>query len=186
MLVENSQKPTASRAVLFGIIGGIIGSIAMIGPKMISNIQLEMPYNVNWIVFGIVFGAEQPNAFAIGLGMHIVTGIIIGAIFGIITGKITKLRINKISRGIVFGIITGLIVFGVFFIPMLQNVLAPNLMELMMGMNPNASPDMIKQKMQTKLPTVIQTSLGLHILFGAVLGVVTSSLTQRLQYQTKK
>ena len=118
--------------------------------------------------------------------MHIVTGIIIGAIFGIITGKITKLRINKISRGIVFGIITGLIVFGVFFIPMLQNVLAPNLMELMMGMNPNAPPDMIKQKMQTKLPTVIQTSLGLHILFGAVLGVVTSSLTQRLQYQTKK
>jgi len=181
MLVENSQKPTASRAVLFGIIGGIIGSLAMIGPKMISNIQLEMPYNVNWIVFGIVFGAEQPNAFAIGLGMHIVTGIIVGAIFGIITGKITKLRINKISRGIVFGIITGLIVFGVFFIPMLQNVLAPNLMELMMGMNPNAPPDMIKQKMQTKLPTVIQTSLGLHILFGAVLGVVASSLTQRLR-----
>ncbi len=181
MLVENSQKPTASRAVLFGIIGGIIGSLAMIGPKMISNIQLEMPYNVNWIVFGIVFGAEQPNAFAVGLGMHIVTGIIVGAIFGIITGKITKLRINKISRGIVFGIITGLIVFGVFFIPMLQNVLAPNLMELMMGMNPNAPPDMIKQKMQTKLPTVIQTSLGLHILFGAVLGVVASSLTQRLR-----
>ncbi len=181
MLVENSQKPTASRAVLFGIIGGIIGSLVMIGPKMISNIQLEMPYNVNWIVFGIVFGAEQPNAFAIGLGMHIVTGIIVGAIFGIITGKINKLRINKISRGIVFGIITGLIVFGVFFIPMLQNVLAPNLMELMMGMNPNAPPDMIKQKMQTKLPTVIQTSLGLHILFGAVLGVVASSLTQRLR-----
>ena len=181
MLVENSQKPTASRAVLFGIIGGIIGSLAMIGPKMISNIQLEMPYNVNWIVFGIVFGAEQPNAFAIGLGMHIVTGIIVGAIFGIITGKITKLRINKISRGIVFGIITGLIVFGVFFIPMLQNVLAPNLMELMMGMNPNAPPDMIMQKMQTKLPTVIQTSLGLHILFGTVLGVVASSLTLRLR-----
>jgi len=181
MLVENSQKPTASRAVLFGIIGGIIGSLAMIGPKMISNIQLEMPYNVNWIVFGIVFGAEQPNAFAIGLGLHIVTGIIVGAIFGIITGKITKLRINKIYRGIVFGIITGLIVFGVFFIPMLQNVLAPNLMELMMGMNPNAPPDMIKQKMQTKLPTVIQTSLGLHILFGAVLGVVASSLTLRLR-----
>jgi len=178
MLVENSQKPTASRAVLFGIIGGIIGSLAMIGPKMISNIQLEMPYNVNWIVFGIVFGADQPNAFAIGLGMHIVTGIIIGAIFGIITGKITKLRINKISRGIVLGSIAGLIVFGIFFMPMLQNVLAPNLMELMMGMNPDATQDMIKQKMQTKLPTVIQTSLGLHILFGAVLGSVASFLTR--------
>jgi len=181
MLVENTQKPTSSRVVLFGIIGGIIGSLAMIGPKMISNIQLEMPYNVNWIVFGIVFGAKQPNAFAVGLGIHIVTGIIIGAIFGIITGKITKLRINKISRGVVLGIIAGLIVFGVFFMPMLQNVLAPNLMKLMMGMNPDATQDMIKQKMQTKLPTVIQTSLGLHILFGAVLGVVASFLTQRLR-----
>ena len=177
--METTQKPPSSMAVLFGIIGGIIGSLAMIGPKMISNIQLEMPYNVNWIVFGIVFGADQPNAFAVGLGIHIVTGIIIGAIFGIITGKITKLRINKISRGIVLGIITGLIVFGIFFMPMLQNVLAPNLMELMMSMNPNATQDMIKQKMQTKLPTVMQTSLGLHILFGAVLGVVASSLTSR-------
>ena len=93
--METTQKSQSSRAIFFGIIGGIVGSLAMIGPKMISNIQLEMPYNVNWIVFGIVFGADQPNAFAVGLGIHIVTGIIIGAIFGIITGKITKLRINK-------------------------------------------------------------------------------------------
>jgi len=176
--MENIQKPTVSKAVLFGIAGGIIGSLAMIAPKMISNIQLEMPYNVNWIVFGIVFGADQPNAFSVGLGIHVVTGIIIGAIFGIITGKITKLRINKISRGIVLGIITGLIVFGVFFMPMLENVLAPNLMKLMMGMNPDAPIDMLKQKMQTKLPTVIQTSLGLHILFGIVLGSVASLLTR--------
>ncbi|GFN42017.1 MAG: hypothetical protein YK1312THETA_2180002, partial [Marine Group I thaumarchaeote] len=62
--MENIQKSTASKVVLFGIVGGIVGSLAMIGPKMISNIQLEMPYNVNWIVFGIVFGADQPNAFA--------------------------------------------------------------------------------------------------------------------------
>ena len=48
----------------------------------------------------------------------------------------------------------------------------------MMGMNPEATQDMIKQKMQTKLPTVIQTSLGLHILFGAVLGSVASFLTR--------
>ena len=89
------QDISVSKSILFGIVGGIVGSLAMIGPKMISNIQLEMPYNVNWIVFGIVFGADQPNAFAVGLGIHIVTGIIIGAIFGIITGKITKLRINK-------------------------------------------------------------------------------------------
>ena len=176
--MENIQKHSASKVVLFGIVGGIIGSLAMIGPKMLSNIQLEMPYNVNWIVFGIVFGADQPNAFAVGLGIHVVTGIIIGAIFGIITGKITKLRINKISRGIIFGIITGLIVFGVFFIPMLENVLAPNLMKLMMSMNPDSPMDMLKQKMQTKLPTVIQSSLGLHILFGVVLGSVTSLLTR--------
>ncbi len=96
------QNSTISKAVLFGTIGGIAGSLAMIGPKIISNIQLEMPYNVNWIVFGIVFGADKSNAFAVGLGLHILTGIIVGAIYGIITGKITKLRINKISRGIVF------------------------------------------------------------------------------------
>ena len=177
--MENIQKPAASRVILFGIIGGIVGSLAMIGPKMISNIQLGMPYNINWVVFGVIFGAKQPNAFAVGLVMHILAGIIIGAMFGIITGKITKLRINKTSRGLILGIITGLIVFVIFFMPMLQNVLAPNLMKLMAGMNPDTTQEMIKQKMQAKLPTVIQTSLGLHILFGAVLGSVASFLTRR-------
>ena len=51
-------------------------------------------------------------------------------------------------------------------------------MKLMMDMNPDATQDMIKQKMQSKLPTVIQTSLGLHILFGAVLGSVSSLLSR--------
>lgn len=73
----------------------------------------------------------------------------------------------------------GLIIFAFFFMPMLQNVLAPNLMKLMMNMNPDATQEMIKQKMQAKLPTVIQTSLGLHILFGAVLGLIASSLTSK-------
>ncbi len=165
--------------VLFGIIGGIVGSIAMIGPKMISNIQLGIPYNVNWVVFGIVLGVDKPSAFASGLGLHILTGIIIGVLFGIITGKIAKLRLTNISRGLTFGVIAGLIVFGAFFIPMLQNVLAPNLMKLVMEMNPTVPQDMIKQKMQTKLPTVIQTSLGLHILFGLVLGIVTHLFAAR-------
>ena len=52
-------------------------------------------------------------------------------------------------------------------------------MKLMMEMNPSASKDMIMQKMQTNLPTVMQTSLGLHILFGVVLGVIASALTKR-------
>lgn len=177
--MEQIQNPTASKAVLFGMIGGIAGSLAMIGPKVLSNIQLVMPHNVNWIVFGIVFGADKSNAFAVGMGLHILTGIIVGAIFGIITGKIKPLRINKIAKGIGLGVAAGVIVFVVFFMPMLQNVLAPNLMKFMMEMNPSASKDMIKQKMQTNLPTVIQTSLGLHVLFGAVLGVIASALTKR-------
>lgn len=165
--------------ILFGIIGGIIGSLTIIGPKAYSNIQLGLPYNINWTVFGIIFGAGPQNAFPIGIGLHIVTGAVIGATFGIITGKISKFRIEKISRGIAFGVITGIIVFGVFFVPMLLNVLAPTLMKLMIKMNPSVSKDMLKQKMQAKLPTIIQTSLGLHILFGFVLGTVSSVLIRR-------
>ena len=168
-----AHKPTIFKAMLFGIVGGIFGSVSMIAPKMISNMQLGMPYNVNWIVSGIMFGANQSNAFTVGILIHFATGVIIGAIFGIITGKITKFRINKISRGIIFGMIMGVIVFGVFFVPMLQNVLAPNLVKLMVKMNPDATQDMIQQKMQSKLPTVLVSSFGLHILFGIVLGSVT-------------
>jgi len=91
-------KPTIFKAMLFGIVGGIFGSISMIAPKMISNMQFGMPYNIDWIVSGTMFGANQSNVFVVGILIHFVTGVVIGTIFGIITGKITKFRISKISR----------------------------------------------------------------------------------------
>ena len=67
----------------------------------------------------------------------------------------------------------GVIVFGVFFVPMSQNVLASNLVKSMVKMNPDSTQDIIQQKMQNKLPAVLLSSFGLHILFGTVLGSVT-------------
>jgi hypothetical protein len=178
---------TSSKAVLYGVIGGIIGSVLMIGPKALNNIQLGMPYNINWIVFGILAGANKTNAFPVGLGMHIMTGIIVGAIFGLVVWKIKPLNIYKnLYRGIIFGIATGVIVFGIFFIPMLQNVLAPNLIKLMAQMNPSISVSMIKQNMQKKLPTVIQSSFAMHILFGGVLGTITQILLSKSKISYKQ
>ena len=102
------------KIVLYGIIGGIAGSVVMIGPKALSNLQLGMPYNVNWAVIGILIGANKSNAFPIGLAMHIITGVIIGAIFGLVVWKVKSLNISKLYRGIIFGIATGIIVFSIF------------------------------------------------------------------------
>jgi type IV secretory pathway VirB2 component (pilin) len=59
---------------------------------------------------------------------------------------------------------------------MLQNVLAPNLIKIMAQMHPSVSISMPKQSMQKKLPTIIQGSFAIHILFGVVLGIVTQIL----------
>ena len=58
------------------------------------------------------------------------TGMIIGAIFGLVVSNVKPLNINKLYKGIILGIATGVIVSAVFFVPMLQNVLAPNVLKL--------------------------------------------------------
>lgn len=164
------------RTIGYGAIGGFVGSLAMIPLEMAIAIVSGMPANAVVQAMGLMFGANMDNAMMVGLGMHMLTGSIIGVIFGAIVGGVGKLRITGYGKGIGLGVAAGMIAFAVLFIPISMLAMPPVLMKMMSQMNPGMSQQQIMTALQGAMPGMIGISAIAHLIYGVVLGGVTSVL----------
>jgi uncharacterized membrane protein YagU involved in acid resistance len=145
---------------------------------MITAILAGMPPDTMPIAMGLMFGASatKDSAMIVGFGMHMLTSILIGVIFGIVTAKVNKLRITSFRKGIVEGLITGMIAFVVLFIPISMAAMPPVLVGMAMQMNPTMTQTQIMSMLQQNMPMMFGMGILEHLVYGAVLGAVTSVL----------
>src|ERR671930_2224703 len=125
------------REVFFVVIGAIIGAIVFVIPKTIFEIEMGLPYYLSWIVFGHIAGVYSSASVLAGIGLHMLTAISIGTVVGIFLYKASILNISKVSNGLLYGLFAGSVVFAIFFIPVQQIVLAPEIARMLTQMNPS-------------------------------------------------
>jgi NADH dehydrogenase len=202
------------REVFFVVIGAILGAITMVVPITFLYIGLGLPYYLTWMAFGHVIGVYSPSSSIIaGIAIHLITAISIGIAVGVFLYKTGILNISKISNGLFYGLLAGSIVFVVFFIPVYQFILAPEITRTMAAMKVSTSSQGKEYATTTSTPqyqyannittspgklypTIITTStpqyqyannimvvmivwLLIHLVFGIVLGGVSSSISIR-------
>jgi TM2 domain-containing membrane protein YozV len=166
-----------SKSIAFGAIGGFVAGLVMAPFLMISGVLAGMPANTMPMAIGLVFGAaNKDNAITVGFGMHMLTSVIIGVIFGVIIAKIHILRITGFAKGIIEGLIIGMIAFVILFIPISMSIMPPVLMKIAMQMNPTMAQQQIMNMMQQKMPMMFGIGFLEHLVYGAVLGAVTTAL----------
>lgn len=152
----------------------------MIPFMMLTAIMAGMPANTMPVAMGLAFGANQNDAMTSGLGMHMLTSALIGVIFGAITALVGKLRITSFGKGIAEGLITGMITFAVLFVPISMMVMPPVLIEMMMQMNPSVTLQQAMEMLQQGMPMMMGIGVLEHLVYGAVLGAITSALVLKL------
>jgi NADH:ubiquinone reductase (H+-translocating) len=169
------------REVFFVVIGAIVGAAAMVIPKTLFEVQMGLPYYLTWIVFGHIAGVYSSVSASILAGaiLHIITAISVGVVTGIFLYKTNLLNISKPSNGVIYGLIAGTVVFAVFFIPVNQFVLSPEIVHTL----PEVQPSTTQAKAATmiglnQLPIMVG-SIVMHLVFGITLGLVSSLLEIR-------
>ncbi len=176
-----SSNRSVGISIVFGAIGGFVGGLVMIPFMMLTAIMAGMPANTMPVAMGLAFaGANQNDAMTSGLGMHLLTSALIGVIFGAITSLVGKLRITSFGKGIVEGLITGMIAFAVLFVPISMMVMPPVLVEMMMQMNPSMTQQQAMGMLQQGMPMMMGIGVIEHLVYGAVLGAITSALVHML------
>jgi hypothetical protein len=168
------------KSILFGAIGGFVGGLIMIPFMMLTAIMAGMPANTMPVAMGLVFGTNQNDAMTGGLGMHLLTSALIGVVFGAVTSVFGKLRITGFGKGVAEGLITGIIAFVVLFIPVSMVVMPPVLIDMMMQMNPTMTQQEAMGLLQQGMPMMMGIGVLEHLVYGAVLGAITSTLVRKL------
>jgi len=144
-----------SKSVQLAAIGGIAGAIVM------GGLAYMMPVNGQpfFVAAAMLMGLGSASAAA-GWMLHLITGLVVGSIFGVVTAKVTRFHLAGITKSVGLGIGGGVLIWLVFFLPMMMAVMAP--------MIPAA-----------QMPTMIVGSFAAHLVYGLVLGGIAGGLLVR-------
>ena len=166
------------REVFFVVVGAIIGALVMFIPKTILEVGMGLPYYLTWIAFGHIVGIYSPASIIVGITIHILTAIAIGIISGIILYKSGVLNISKISNGLIFGLIAGSAIFIVFFIPLQQFILVPEIVHTMSKVMFMSQQEAARH-ISSNFLNILVGSAVMHLVFGITLGIISSFLSIR-------
>ena len=172
----------AVKIVLFGALGGIIASIAMYPFLFLTTSMMGLPLDDLSIARGMAISNINDNYYlnlTLGIVMHLLTGAIAGVIFAIIVSTVKKFAIINFKRGITEGVIYSIIIFIVLFIPTTLGMVLPNLFDIMNQSNPTQSNLEDRQTVEQNLIPIYGFGFIAHIIFGIILGFVTSLLLFR-------
>src|SRR5215467_9532551 len=170
------------REVFFVVIGAIIGAITMVVPITFLYTGLGLPYYLTWVAFGHVIGVYSSSSIIAGVAIHMITAISIGVAVGVFLYKTGILNISKLSNGLLYGLLAGSIVFIVFFIPVYQFILAPEIDRTMDEMKVTTTSESEEHSSTTQygnFTVVTIVWLLIHLVFGTVLGGVSSLMSIR-------
>ena len=172
----------AVKIILFGALGGIIASIAMYPFLFLTTSMMGLPLDDLSIARGMAISNINDNYYlnlTLGIVMHLLTGAIAGVTFAIIVSTVKKFAIINFKKGITEGVIYSIIIFIVLFIPTTLGMVLPNLFDIMNQSNPTQSNLEDRQTVEQNLIPIYGFGFIAHIIFGIILGFVTSLLLFR-------
>jgi NADH dehydrogenase len=165
------------REVFFVVIGSVLGAISMVIPRMTFEAGMGLPYYVTWIAFGHVVGVYSSYSVVAGITIHMITAICIGIVIGIFLYKTGILNISKISNGLIYGLFSGIVVFILFFLPVSQFVLGPEIARTLSEMIPSMTEVDAAKQISRNFSQIIVGAITTHLVFGVTLGLVSSLLS---------
>ena len=170
------------KTLLLGALGGVIASIVMYPFLFLTTSMMGIPLDDLSIARGMAISNINNNYYlnlTLGIGMHLLTGAFAGAIFTITVSMIEKFRIINFKKGIMEGIVYSIIIFIVLYIPTTVSMVYPNLVDIMSQSNPAPSSSKDQKTVEQNLIPIYGFGFIAHIIFGVMLGFITSLLIFR-------
>src|SRR5713226_7064576 len=175
----SSQIYSAGEGAGAGAVGGLVAGAVMLSLMMIINIETGNPPVAPQTMTGMLFFKDTMMATYTGIGLHFIASTLIGLIFGAVTSE-SRIRLTRMGNGIGLGMITGMIAFAVLFAPMMVTIYPKQMATIAEMMNPSISEQDIMKNIQASIPMIINNSILVHIIFGAVLGAVTTAILRKV------
>lgn len=113
----SQAQPTPSFArlgqgITWGLIGGLVGTVVMDSVLMGTLAVMGMPAVISFVTIGDTaagflawFGIQIAGGFPLGVTLHYLLGLGLGAVFGLVVTQVEVVRVTTIKKGLVLGIV---------------------------------------------------------------------------------
>lgn len=157
-----------------GCIAGLVGGFALFSSFFWIDSEVGVPFGTFYNMVGMVAGLTGMAATTFGFFAHMLTAALIGAVFCICSTFHRTLRISGVQKGIIGGAVTGIEVYTIFFMPITLYVMMPTVSAHASGLATTPEEMQIAKTLLGTSDTILWGALGLHVLFGAVMGLFSS------------
>ncbi len=162
---------------MFGALGGLAASVAMYPFLFLTTSMMGIPLDDLSIARGMAISNLDSNNYfnlALGIGMHLLTGVIAGVIFALAVSAISRFKITNFAKGIAEGVIFSAVVFMVLYVPTTVYMVQPNLSEIMHQANPQTDGQQNQLVIKNNLFPLYSFGFIAHVVFGVALGYLVS------------
>jgi hypothetical protein len=170
------------KTLTLGALAGVIASIVMYPFLFLTTSMMGISLDDLSIARGMALSNNNDNYYlnlTLGIGIHLLTGAIAGAIFSVIVTTIKRFEINNFKKGIVGGIVYSIIIFIALYIPTTISMVQPNLFDILNESNPGQNSSVDQKTVEQNLIPIYGFGFIAHIIFGIILGFMTSLLIFR-------
>ena len=179
----------------YGAIAGLIATWSISTAIAASELELGLPISTFYTVMGISLGSNDfIFAAYLGLGLHLVTGTILGAVIGGLAVRV-EMRKNITKsfspyRSILMGIGTGILVWLILFLPVTALIIQPSIGRvaeiLSLGQNNTAFSVFDIDNLGQSFRGIAISAVAFHIVWGAIFGFIISSLLRIRIYNNNR
>ena len=158
---------------MFGALGGLAASVAMYPFLFLTTSMMGIPLDDLSIARGMAISNLDSNNYfnlALGIGMHLFTGVIAGVIFALVVSAISRFNITSFRKGIAEGVVFSAVVFIILYVPTTVYMVQPNLSEIMHQANPQTDGQQNQIVIENNLFPLYSFGFIAHVVFGVALG----------------
>lgn len=166
------------KSLLSGALAGFIAAWVLVGLIFAGDMALGFPSGTLYSIIGLTMaGLGMPYALYFGIGMHLVTGTLIGTVFGYITAIVGAFNITSLGKGTLIGILAGFISFSLLFIPITRFQVEQSLIGFLASIHPPGTDQIILQNRALDVASIVLAgAVPFHIIYGAIMGFITGYL----------
>lgn len=107
------REGAGARAIKFGVIGSLAGTIAMDLVMVVESLIMGEPVDSFVALIGSVVGGGT----LVGVVIHLLMGSLLGLLFGAAVSKVPYLHISSWRRGVWLGLLAGLVTIPLGCVP---------------------------------------------------------------------
>lgn len=175
------------KGIKYGAFAGFVATWSISSVVVVTELLLGLNIGAFYSMMGISLGINDiTTATSIAFSLHLLVGTIIGGVFGAIGIRWKKIRMLNPYKSSLIGMGAGIIIWLVLFLPITLFLVQPAINSITTMMAMGSQRAVFSEDVNQSIRNITLVSIAFHLVWGAVFGIIMSSLLRIRLFKIKQ